>query len=135
MQPDFKKQFELGRLTELELGNIEYVLMSPAYSETFKPYLETVRNNLNALWLDRTKMRKDQMSDDFLAGGISMIDGLLKFFAIVVHESSMERIHASQAARSPDQEYDIRQRLGQMRPVVGLDQSALPQPYDPAEDY
>jgi hypothetical protein len=134
MNPDFTEVFDIGRLTELQLGNVEFILTSPAYTETFKPYLMSIRKNLNTVWLDRSQGRKDMISDDYLAGGIAMIDGLITFFSLVLDESSLDRIHASQS-RTPDQQYDALVRAGAAKPVVGMNQEAAPKPYDPAEDF
>jgi hypothetical protein len=90
---------------------------------------------MNALWLDRSQKRKDEFPDDFLAGSIAAIDGLLKFFSMVIHETSIERIHESMATMTPDLQYTARQNAGRLKPVVGIDQSATPEEYNPAEDF
>lgn len=132
---DFRQFFDLRALDEQKLGMIEFVLNSPAYEESFKPYLQSVRDSLNTLWLDRSQQRKEQFPDDFLAGGIAAIDGLLKFFAIVVHETSIERMHESMAEMTPEIQYAQRQQAGRLKPVVGINQKAAPDKYDPAEDF
>jgi len=133
MPADFREFFDLRRLDEQQLGQIEFVLNSPAYVDSFKPYLQGILNQLNALWKDRSKLRSDQYPDDFLAGGVVFGEGLLKFFDLLIHETSMERIHASMGNMTNDTLYDLARARGDVKPVVGLDQSAAPGPVDPEE--
>lgn len=135
MSGDFREFFDLRGLDEQKLGQIEWVLNSPAYESTFKPYLQGVYNQMQSLWRDRSQQRKDQYPDDFLAGGVCAIEGLLKFFAIVIEETRMERVHASMEGMTPERLYERKRQAGQMRPVVGLDQRAEPEHYNPAEDF
>lgn len=134
MSKEMRQFFRMEDLDEQQLGMIAYVLNSPAYEESFRPYLMTVRESMNAIWLDRSQARKNTLPDDYLAGAIASIDGLLKFFTVVLHETSMENIHEAMT-QSDDQKYDVRVARGMSRPVVGLNQSASPQPYDPKEDF
>lgn len=131
----FRKVFDLRKLTEQELGCVEFVLNSPAYIDVFKPYLENVRDSMQKLWLDRSQERKDNYPDDFLAGGVAAIDGLLKFFAVVIHETNMDRVHEAMAKMTPDVQYRLRQEKGNVLPVVGVNQSPEPEKYNPAEDF
>jgi hypothetical protein len=118
--------FDIRNMTEQQLGCVEFVLLSPAYVDTFEPYLRGVRNGFNELMLDRSQKRKDEFNDDFLAGGITAIDGLLSYFQHLIAETRMERIHASMENMTPDMLYAHKQERGQLKPVVGLDQSAEP---------
>jgi len=133
MPADFREFFDLQKLDEQQLGQIEFVLASPAYSDSFKPYLQGILNQLNQLWKDRSKTRSDQYPDDFLAGGVVFGEGLLKFFDLLIHETSIERIHAAMSDVSNDTLYDLCRQRGEVRPVVGLDQSATPGKADPDE--
>lgn len=135
MNTNLRQFFDAGRLDEQQLGMIEFVLNSPAYNDSFKPYLLSIRDNMNALMLDRSAKRKEILPDDYLAGAIAAIDGLLKLFTILIHETSIERIHSAMAEMSPDRQYDAEVARGKARPVVGLDQSATPQRVSPDEDY
>lgn len=132
---DFREHFDLRKLDERQLGMIEYVLNSPAYGDTFEPYLRTVRESLNQLWLDRSQTRKDQYPDDFLAGGIAMIDGLLKFFTMLVAETQQERVQDALANMSGDKYYEHQRQRGAVQPVVGINQQSEPDVYRPEEDY
>lgn len=134
MANDLRQFFDARRLSERELGMIEFVLTSPAYEGAFKPYLESVRDSMQKLWLDRSQARKDLHPDDFLAGGVAAIEGLLTFFAAAIHEANFERIHESMAEMVPEKQYELRRQQGRVRPVVGVDQKATPEPYDPLED-
>jgi len=121
------------KLDEQQLGQIEFVLNSPAYVDSFKPYIQGVLNQLNVLWKDRSRQRSDEYPDDFLAGGAVFGEGLLKFFDLLVSETSMERIHASMESMTSEKQYDMRRERGAVKPVVGLDQPATPGPADPDE--
>jgi len=134
MANDLRQFFDARRLSEQELGMIEFVLTSPAYEGAFKPYLSSVRDSMHALWLDRSQRRKDEYPDDFLAGGVCAIEGLLKFFAAAIHEADFERIHDSMASMVPEKQYELRRQAGRVRPVVGVDQKATPEEYNPLED-
>ena len=136
MPGDYREFFDIRRLDDQQLGQIEFVLNSPAYEQSFKPYMEGILRQMTNMWRDRSRQRQDTYPDDFLAGGAVFAEGLIKFFDLVIQETRMERIHASMGNPTNDQQYDIRRESGQVKPVVGLDQPALPQPVDPAaEDY
>ena len=133
MAGDLKKFFNVGRMSEQELGMVEFVLNSPAYNDTFKPYLESIRESMNELWLDRSQKRKDAFPDDYLAGAIASIDGLLKLFTILIHETSIERINSAMTDTSPDAQYDKYVREGRTHPVVGINQDVSPDRFEPTE--
>lgn len=114
---------------------IEFVLTSPAYEGAFKPYLESVRDSMHSLWLDRSQKRKDEAPDDWLAGGVCAIEGLLKFFEVAIHEANFDRIHESMAEMTSEKQFELRRQQGRVRPVVGVDQRAEPEQYDPKEDF
>lgn len=135
MAGDFREFFDLRRMDERQLGQIEFILSSPAYEESFKPYIQGILNNMNTLWRDRSRQRQDIYPDDFLAGGACFGEGLLKFFSLLIHETSMERIHAAMEGMTNDKLYDLARESGRVKPIVGLDQPALPDKYDPAEDF
>lgn len=132
---DFREFFDLRKLDDRQLGFVEFVINSPAYGEVFEPYLKTVRESMNKLWLDRSQARKDQYPDDFLAGGICAIDGLIKFFNMILSETQMERIHASMSEMTPEKLYELKRQRGQLRPVVGVNQGSEPEEYNPADDF
>lgn len=133
MPGDFREFFDLRKLDEQQLGCIEFVLNSPAYEDSFKPYLLGVLNQMNQLWKDRSKKRSDEYPDDFLAGGVVFGEGLLKFFNLLVHETSMERVHAAMENVTNERLYELSREQGKLKPVVGLDQPAMPGKADPEE--
>lgn len=135
MPGDFREMFDLQRLDERDLGQIEFVLNSPAYTETFRPYLQGILNRMQDLWKDRSRQRKDQYPDDFLAGGVCVVEGLLEFFGVLIQETNVERIHASMSNVTNETLYDAFRQSVRFQPVVGLDQSATPETLDPAEDF
>lgn len=126
MQGDFKEFFDLKFFDDRRLGEMEFVLNSPAYEHTFKPYITGILRGLEAYWKDRSQDRKDKYPDDFLAGGVAMSEGLLQFFEQVVKETRMERVHAAMEGITNDELYARKQARGEVKPVVGLDQSASP---------
>lgn len=132
---DLRQFFDTSQLDEQQLGQIEFVLNSPAYEMSFRPYLQMIRDNMHELMLDRSEKRQSLLPDDYLAGAVASIDGLLKFFTMVIHETSMERIHESMAVMTPDKQYELRQTQGRILPVVGANQSAEPDEYRPEDDY
>ncbi len=127
--------FDIQKLDDRQLGQIEYVLMSPAYADAFEPYLLSIRATLSMRLLDPSKDRKEEHPDDFLRGGIVAIDGLLQFFKRVVSETQLERVERSLQYRSPEQQYAADQQRGKHVPVLGAAEPLEPTPYDAADDY
>lgn len=132
---DFRAFFDLRKLSDQDLGCLEYVLNSPAYVTVFKPYLETMRDSMNRLWLDRSQDRKDKYPDDFLAGGIASIDGLLTLFQKILEETNLARMHDAVSGTSEESLYDRKREQGLVQPVVGINQNPEPIAYDPDKDY
>lgn len=135
MPGDFREHFDPRKLSDNQRGQIEFILTSPAYEFAFKPYIEGILRSMDQLWKDRTQERKDRYPDDFLAGGATFGEGLLKFFEYLIQESSMEHIHKAMSQVTNEDLYNKHRSEGRMAPVVGLDQRAEPQPMDPAEDF
>lgn len=133
MSGDFKEHFDLTKLDENQIGQIEFVLNSPAYVDSFRPYLLGIISQMNDLWKDRTQARRDQYPDDFLAGGIVFGEGLIKFFNLLLEETKMERIHKAMEGMTNEKLYDMKRQAGGQRPVVGFDQPVLPGLADPDE--
>ena len=125
---DYRELFDLRKLDARQLGQIEFVLNSPAYAESFKPYMKGILNSLNTMWKDRSRDRMDRYPDEFLAGGVVFGEGLLKFFDLLLHETSFERMHEAMVeAMGNDQIYDAKAEQGLTRPVVGIDQKPMPE--------
>lgn len=135
MPGDFREFFDPRNLDERKRGEIEFVLVSPAYNDSFKPYIEGVLRQLNDLWKDRSQARKDQYPDEFLAGGAVFGEGLLKFFEVLIQEVSMERIHEAMEHMTPDVLYELRRERGEVKTVTGLDQEVTPEVYRPEDDF
>ena len=135
---DLKKFFDVGKLTDHQLGCIEYVLNSPAYLDVFEPFLISIREAMQSEALDRSAARKEQLSDDYLAGGIVSVNCLLELFKKIVAETRMERMIAAQAV-SPVTRYDNDQREGRHDPVLGANEPLVyetaPGDVPPEEDY
>ena len=135
MANDLRQFFDARRLDEKQLGMVEFVLTSPAYEEAFKPYLEAVKDSMEQLWKDRSQRRKDEYPDDFLAGGVCAVEGLLKFFAAAIHEANFDRMHDAMASMTSEKQFEARRTSGRVQPIVGVNQRAEPEAYDPSEDF
>lgn len=133
MPGDFREYFDVRKLSDQQKGEIAFILNSPAYEHSFKPYIMGIINQLNHLWKDRSQSRKDAYPDDFLGGGVVFGEGMLKFFETLVQETSIEAIHEAMQNVDNDTLYDRALQRGEVRPVVGLDQPVLPQLVDPEE--
>jgi hypothetical protein len=125
--------FDVRKLDDFQLGHLQFVLNSPSYMDVFLPYLKNIRESFSIKMLDRTQQRKDLYNDDFLAGGIIVIDGLLTFFNQLLDETDMGRIADSQAITG-EQQYELLRQEG----IIGSG-GAGPQiketPYDPSLDF
>lgn len=124
---DFREMFDLRRLDERQLGQIEFVLNSPAFKDSFEPYMRGIIRSMDTMWRDRSRERMDRYPDEFLAGGVVFGEGLLKFFQLLIHETSFERMHEAMVeSMSNDAIYDARRAAGQVKPVVGINQPSVP---------
>lgn len=132
---NFREFFTTQGLDEQKLGEIEYILNSPAYQHTFKPYMLGILNSLNKLWKNRSAERKEKYPDDYLAGGHDFGEGLVEFFERLISETHEERVLNSLAGMSNDEMYTFFQNRGLIQPIVGANQSPEPAPYNPDEDY
>jgi len=135
MRGDFKEFFTLDQFDEQKLGEMEFILNSPAYEHTWKPYMLGVLAAMNKMWKDRSRERVDKYPDEFLAGGATYGEGLMEFFDRIIEETHHERAMAAMARMSNDDIYTQKRHQGLVKPTVGLDQPATPLPIDPAEDY
>jgi hypothetical protein len=127
--------FSIRDLRDEEIGNLQYILSHPSYTRVFEPYLRRMRESANHLWLDRRQQRKDTYPDDFLAGQISAIDGLLGFFQKLIDETSVEHAGRAAAELTEEQKYDELRRTGQIR---GAGMGPLEKPvaeFSPDEDF
>ena len=137
---DFREVFDPNKLDDHQLGCLEFVLNSPAYLDVFEPYLRSMRDSLNMRLLDRSKARKEDMSDDFCAGGVVAIDGLLSLFKKIVDETRMQRVDDAMQRLSEAEKYSQAAAAGQHKPVLGANEGWTdwvdgPPAYDPATDY
>lgn len=132
---DFREFFDPRKLSPGTLGQMEFVLNSPAYEDAFKPYLKGVARGMEHLCRDRSQTRKDKYSDDFLYGGVCAVEGLLTFFQLMIEETDFDHIHESMASMSSEKQYDQRLKTGNVKPIVGVDQKATPDEYRPEEDF
>jgi len=133
----FKEVLDVGSLSDHEIGHIEFVLASPAYLDHFAPYLTRMRDSLNSALLDPSQARKDQLPDDFVRGGIVMIDGLLTLFRKLIDETRIERMARVQTERTPEQTYQHMRETGKAQHSGQTAQPAEPTPagYNADEDF
>lgn len=127
------KLFNISALDDHEIGHLMWVLNSPSYERVFAPYLRGIRDSSNKMLLDRSQARKDKFPDDYLAGVITTIDGLLNLFERIIHETDMERIRESQSDRTDEQEHMAALTSGQVT-HSGVNKADDPT-YRPEEDY
>jgi hypothetical protein len=130
---DLEKIFDLRKIGDHEIGHLQWVLNSPSYDSCFKPYLVRMRHSLAAELLNPSGGRKDQYPDDFLRGGIVVIDGLLSLFEKLIIETEAERIARLTDPKTPAEEYEEARQAGKIRPGSGI-QHPIPE-YDPDEDF
>ena len=135
MRGDFSEFFTLASFDEQKIGEMEFILNSPAYNDTWKPYMLGVLAAFQKMWKDRSRERQDKYPDEYLAGGATFGEGLIEFFDRIITETHHERAMASMAKMSFDDIYNQKRRQGLVKPIVGIDQSPTPGPYDPAEDF
>lgn len=103
--------FDVSRLNEDELGQLEYIVNSPAWEGFFKRYLLGIVTSLERLMKDRSSARKAQYNDDFLAGQCTAIEGFIAFCDGIVQSTNMARMAEAQRM-TPDQEYDKLRAMG-----------------------
>ena len=106
--------FDMIKLSEDELGHLEWVVNSPSYERVFKRYLQTMLHSTQMKLLDPDEDRKRHMPDDFLRGYASAILGLIKFLDGVRDNTNQARVEQSLQA-TPDQAYERLRSLGAIR--------------------
>lgn len=135
MPGDFREHFDIRKLDEQTRGCMEFVLNSIAYEDYFKPYIAGILATMNQQWKNRSQERKDTYPDEFLAGGVTFGEGMLNFFETIIQETNMERVHTSMESMTNDMLYEIKRQRGLVKPIIGLNQQAEPEPYDQNEDF
>jgi len=132
---DFSEVFDLKKLGDHEIDHLRWVLTSPSYDDCFRPYMVGIRDSLALKLLDPSGMRKDAYPDDFLRGGIIMVDGLLNLFNRLVTEAEAERVaRINQRDLTPAQEYEVLRKEGK---ITAPGTALVPDEpeYNPDEDY
>lgn len=114
--------FDAADLTDHELGNVEFVMNSPAWSDFFDPYLRAIREGAIAHLIHPDARTRDAQSDDTLRGVISTIDGFLAFSNRIINETSFERI-ARYREQSNEDRYNSKVADGTI--AGGVDNTAL----------
>lgn len=126
--------FDLSKLNEEELGQLEFWLLSPAWEGYGKLYLKSIIKSLERLMKDRSEERKKRYNDDFLAGQCTALEGFIAFCDGIVQNLSMARVAEAQKM-TPDQEYDRLRALGFVRHSGQVTRAEDLTPVDPAEDF
>jgi len=93
---DFKEIFDVAKLDEYELGQIEFILTHPAFESHFRPYMQRMHDSCVKLWKIPLHRRSSELTDEDLKAGARFIDGMMAFFDKLVMESRDERILRSQ---------------------------------------
>lgn len=106
--------FDLSRLNEEEIGQLEFWLLSPAWEGYGKLYLKWIVKSLERLMKDRSEERKKRYNDDFLAGQCTALEGFIAFCDGLVQNLQMARV-ADVQKMTPNQEYEQLRALGFVR--------------------
>lgn len=106
--------FDISRLNEDEIGQLEFWLLSPAWEGFGKLYLKGIVRSLERLMKDRSTERKEKFNDDFLAGQCTAIEGFIAFCDGIVQNLSVARMAEAQRM-TPEQEYDKLRATGFIR--------------------
>ena len=124
-------ELDLSKLTDEDLGHLEFVLCSPSYNRVFRPFIDQIRADYLRLLLDPSKERQARIPDDYIRGGVAVLATILAMFDDIREGINAERIHnAVTAVRQPD-DFERRMSSGLVRPP------SLTPPADltPEEDY
>jgi hypothetical protein len=121
----------LNKASDEEIGQLEYVVNSPAWARFFKPYLFKMLNSINRMWRDRSAERRDKYSDDYLAAYAASIEGLLQWGDTLVKQTQAARVIDAQE-RTPEQEYDALRAMGFIKHAG---QHITPEELAQAEDF
>lgn len=107
---DLKEIFDLSKMSEQDIGELEFVVNSPAYRKFFRGYMLKMRESAQRLLLDRSQARKDVHPDDGLAYQILFIDGLMAFLDGILDQTNIARMVETQQ-HTPQDEYEaLRER-------------------------
>lgn len=106
--------FDLSALNEEEIGQLEYLLLSPAWEGYLKRYLLAMVRSIERLMKDRSDARKASYNDDFLAGQCTALEGFITFCDSVVNNVNLARVAETQKMTS-DEEYQKLRALGFVR--------------------
>ena len=113
---NFNEIFDVSKLSDTDLGHIEYVLASPSWDQVFRPYMTRMRDSMIKLWLDPREERKQKFSDEYLRSGINFIEGYLTFFDNIVFQTQHERVVKARQERATGDEYLDLQLAGKTGP-------------------
>jgi len=106
--------FDLSRLNDDELGQLEFLLLSPAWRGFLMRYLSLTIRGIERMMKDRTENRKKMYNDDFLAGQCVALESFVAFCEAAEQNISMARVADTQRL-TPNQEYDRLRATGFIR--------------------
>ena len=109
-------ELDLSRLTEEDIGHLEFVLSSPSYSLIFRPFLARIREDYLRLLLNPSKSRAESVPDDYLRGGVAVIDTLLTMFEDIRTNLNTERVHNAMLNARPTDDFERRMASGLVKP-------------------
>jgi len=105
MNMTFKDIFDVSKLSEHEIGAIEYVLNSPCYASVFRPFLLRSRESAIRLVLDPHAEKMKQYDEKDMKWKANVIEELVTFFDHIIEETQHERaVRAAQYWRGDTQE-------------------------------
>lgn len=124
--------FDLSKLNDDELGQLEFLLLSPAWQGFLMQYLALTIRGIEKMMKDRTKERKERYNDDFLAGQCVALESFVAFCMAASQNISMARVAEAQRL-TPEQEYDRLRATGFIRHSGQVQRAEELTPLD--EDY
>jgi hypothetical protein len=130
-----------SNLDDKDIGDLAFIINSPAYVNFFKPLLLGMERNMMESIIDPSVTRKAGQSDDYLRGGIVTIRAILNGPIFAIEEyANKQKINAE--IQNDADFYKERAEAGSIGPLpyqrMTDDNFVEPAPaggYDPATDY
>lgn len=98
---------DINNMSDEEIGQLAYIVRSPAWENFFDPMLRGIVENICALLLDPSQERKDKRPDDFLRGQAVLVRNFLELPHTVIEEA---RMREQQQQRDADAATDLHDR-------------------------
>lgn len=103
-------------LTHEQLGALAFLVNSQAYVEVYRPFLIGMLRGFHADLADPSQQRRWNKPDDYLRGGILVVQALLNFPEQTLDEARQAE-EATNRERSVEQQYQDRVDAGHIGPM------------------